>query len=83
MSTTRLLSKPMQTRFTEEQLEKMERPELMNAFAQAVAEGRDKPAAETDKPHSPPHYDPAAEKVRLEFEEEIRLRREEIEHHTY
>lgn len=59
---------------------------MINAFVQAVATGRDKPAAPTDKPHAPPYYDTTIEIARLEFEakkfeKDIRLRWEETEHH--
>jgi hypothetical protein len=52
---------------------------MINAFVQAVATGRDKPAAPTDKPHAPPYYDTTIEIARLEFEakkfeKDIRLR---------
>jgi hypothetical protein len=77
MSTSRLIAKLVHIGFSEEQLDNLDRAALLNAYAQVVAEGHDKPKGSQ-------HYDPALEKLRLEFEnkkfeEETRLKHRELE----
>lgn len=63
MSTARLISKLLSVGYTEEALETLNRPELLETWAQCMSEGK-----HLLSPKSAVGYDPEIEKQRLEFE---------------
>jgi hypothetical protein len=65
MSTNRLALKLGQIGFTAEQLDTMERKDMLQAYAQAIVDGRDKPEAPAPAAIAP---DPDVEKLRLQLE---------------
>ena len=85
MPTARLLRKLSDIGVSDEQLELMERDDLVRAWTSAVADGRDKPVLKTtgDQPR-PIIMDPIIAEKQLEFErykldQEIKLRQQQIE----
>jgi hypothetical protein len=76
MSTACLISKLIKAGWSEEEVEKLERPGLIKAWAELVATGKDHPPAAVTKgegaefkgPEIRMCYDPELERKRLEFE---------------
>jgi hypothetical protein len=94
MSTARLISKLITAGWSEEEVEKLERPGLIKAWAELVATGKDHPPAKAVKgegaelkgPEIRLGYDLELERKRLEFEmhrweveQAEKSRREELE----
>ena len=85
MPTLRLQTKLLGIGFEEETVEAMDRPALLDAWANAILAGKDKPKpAVAPTPAAPLAYDAQLEKQKLDFdkmrfEEEMRFKREESE----
>ena len=85
MSTVRLTSKLMSAGIPEEEIEKLDRQGMMEAWAKIVAEGKDKPPVVKAMPAAA-GYDPdlekeilAFERMKFETETKERQRQEETE----
>src|SRR5271157_5805164 len=85
ISTVRLTSKLVSAGIPEEEIEKLDRQGMMEAWAKKVAEGKDKPTVVKAIPTAAA-YDPylekeslAFERMKFETETKERLRREEVE----
>ena len=85
MPTLRLQTKLLGIGFEEETVEAMDRPALLDAWANAILAGKDKPKpVVAPTPAAPLAYDAQLEKQKLDFdkmrfEEEMRFKREESE----
>mgnify|MGYP006358606651 FL=1 len=83
MPTLRLQTKLLGIGFEEETVEAMDRPALLDAWANAILAGKDKPKpVVAPTPAAPLAYDAQLEKQKLDFdkmrfEEEIKLKRAE------
>ena len=72
MATARVVIKLANLGVNEEELSAMDRPQLLAAYAELIATGRDKPSAPvaTAAAAVPAWNDPELEKLRLQFERE-------------